>query len=418
MSGSGRELTRLRGCLTFGNGKAPSLSDDGAFPVYGSNGVIGRSKAANQEGSIILGRVGAYCGSVYFEAGKYWATDNTIVVKVSKKNDARFFDYLLRAYPLRSLAGGSAQPLINQKILSRIEAWVPPLPTQRKIAAILTAYDDLIETNKRRLALLEKMAEELYREWFVRMRFPGHHKTKFVKGVPEGWESECIAELIEHYIGGGWGEENPTSKFSEPAFVIRGTDIPRVQAGQLSSIPFRYHTPSNLESRVMQPDDFVFEASGGSKDQLLGRNVRISSVFLDSLPHGIIPASFCKLIRFNKQKVSPYLMEQYLRLFYDQGLVGIYQVQSTGISNYQFESFIKYHKMLLPSVSLQRQFEENVKRMLDLKDRLGLENTVLTQTRNLLLPRLISGKLSVEDLDIQFPPSMQEEATQPQPAYA
>ena len=158
----------------------------------------------------------------------------------------------------------------------------------------------------------------------------------------------------------------------------------------------------------MEADDFVFEASGGSTNQLLGRNVRDSSILLESLSGPVIPASFCKLIRFNRQIVSPYLMQQYLKLFYEEGLVGIYQVQSTGISNYQFESFLKYHKMLVPPANLQRLFEEKAKPMLDLKDQLGLQNIVLTKTRDLLLPRLISGKLSVEDLDIQFPPSMQE----------
>jgi type I restriction enzyme S subunit len=76
-----------------------------------------------------------------------------------------------------------------------LEQWplpIIPLSIQRKISAILTAYDDLIETNKRRIALLEQMAEEIYREWFVRMRFPGHRDTKFLKGVPEGWEVRAI----------------------------------------------------------------------------------------------------------------------------------------------------------------------------------------------------------------------------------
>ena len=319
---------------------------------------------------------------------------------------------------IKTFGSGSTVEHVRVPDAEKITIPYPELNTQRKIAAILTAYDDLIETNKRRIALLEKMAEELYREWFVRMRFPGHQNTKFVKGVPEGWEPIRMRDLVEHYIGGGWGEDNRTLEFSESAFVIRGTDIPRAQVADLSSIPFRYHTASNLRSRLMRPDDFVFEASGGSKNQLLGRNVRVSSALLESLPEPVIPASFCKLIRFDRAKVSPYLMQQYLKLFYDQGLVGIFQVQSTGISNYQFESFLKYHKMLTPPESLQRQFEEIVKPMLGLKDRLGLENSVAIQTRDLLLPRLISGKLSVEDLDIQFPPSMQEETTEAEPAHA
>ena len=79
---------------------------------------------------------------------------------------------------------------------------------QKKIAAILSAYDDLIENNKRRIVLLEKMAEEIYREWFVRMRFPGHEKAKFVKGVPEGWDVATLDDLVNFTMG-----QSPKSEF-------------------------------------------------------------------------------------------------------------------------------------------------------------------------------------------------------------
>lgn len=308
---------------------------------------------------------------------------------------------------MEQLSAGAAQSKLGIYKIRQIKVRVPPRTTQRKISAILTAYEDLIETNKRRLTLLEKMAEEIYREWFVRKRFPHHRTTRFVKGVPAGWRYEKMGDLIEHYIGGGWGNEEQTMEFRDPAFVIRGTDIPRVQQGDIFSLPHRFHTISNLKSRAMQGDDFVFESSGGSKNQLLGRNVRVSNLLLHSAHETVIPASFCKLIRFNKRKVSPLLMEQYLRLFYEQGLVGIFQVQSTGISNYQFESFLKYHKVLIPPATVQAEFESHVRPLCDLKDQLGLQISAATRARNLLLPRLISGKLSVEDLDIQFPPSME-----------
>ena len=380
----------------------------GPYPIVASTSIKAFHKTYKVKGpGVTTGRSGSL-GVVQYLTGRFWPLNTSLYVKDFKGNHERFIAYFLQTMRLENFNSGTGVPTLNQNHLHKLTVRIPPVPTQRKIAAILTAYDDLIETNKRRIALLEKMAEELYREWFVRMRFPGHQNTKFVKGVPEGWEPKRIGDLIEHYIGGGWGEKNPTTEFSESAFVIRGTDIPKVQTGIMSSIPFRFHTPSNLKSRVMQADDFVFEVSGGSKDQMLGRNIRVSSILLDSLPEPVIPASFCKLIRFKRQKVSPYLMQQYLKLFYDQGLVGIFQVQSTGISNYQFESFLKYHKMLTPADPLQEQFEEAVKPFLDLKDRLGLENSVVAQTRDLLLPRLISGKLSVEDLNIQFPPSMVE----------
>src|ERR1035437_10398176 len=100
-----------------------------------------------------------------------------------------------------------------------------------------------------------------------------------------------------------------------------------------------------------------------------------------------------------------------MKLYYDYDLVGIYQVQSTGISNYQFESFLKFQTIILPPDALQKQFEEKVKPIIEMRDDVALANIALRKTRDMLLPRLISGKLSVENLDIQFPPGMAEESS-------
>ena len=100
-----------------------------------------------------------------------------------------------------------------------------------------------------------------------------------------------------------------------------------------------------------------------------------------------------------------------MKLYYDCDLVGTYQVQSTGISNYQFESFLKFQTIILPPDELQKQFEDTVKPMIEMRTNIALANIALRNTRDLLLPRLISGKLSVENLDIQFPPGMAETLT-------
>ena len=98
---------------------------------------------------------------------------------------------------IQNQAIGATMPNLNTDILRRVPVSYPQsIESQQKIAAVLSAYDDLIENNKRRIALLEKMAEEIYREWFVRMRFPGHEKAKFVKGVPEGWRMVSIGERL------------------------------------------------------------------------------------------------------------------------------------------------------------------------------------------------------------------------------
>ena len=284
------------------------------------------------------------------------------------------------------------------------------LKYQKKIASILSAYDDLIENNKRRIQLLEEMAEEIYKEWFVRMRFPGYENTKFYNeagqevphgtagALPEGWEKVKLKDCIKHYIGGGWGNDDYTHKFTSPAYVIRGTDIPNNKKGDLNFEVLRYHIPSNLKSRRLQSHDLVFEVSGGTETQSLGRTLFISKSLLERFDQSVICASFCKLIRINEEFVSSIIIYYLLNRLYSTGEIMLFQVQSTGISNYKFEDFIRNQWVQVPNKAIQKSFEEILYPVIDEIQVLGAKNQLLQQTRDLLLPRLISGKLRVEHL--------------------
>ncbi len=119
--------------------------------------------------------------------------------------DPTFLFYSLygRRFDIRKLASesGHGTKKLDTRVLEEIPIFLPSLPFQKKIAAVLSAYDDLIENNNRRIALLEKMAEEIYREWFVRLRFPGHEGVAFHKGIPEGWQINQLNELSETQYG-------------------------------------------------------------------------------------------------------------------------------------------------------------------------------------------------------------------------
>ena len=317
------------------------------------------------------------------------------------------YHYLKGSYNnLVNLKVGGSQQNLNAATLKGFPIKLPSLLTQQKIAAILSAYDDLIANNQCRITLLERMAEEIYCEWFVRLRFPGHAHAVIEKAVPKGWAVYKFREIVEFYIGGGWGEDLQTATHSEEAYVIRGTDIPRLNAEKIQLDSSRFHTPSNLKSRLMQKGDLVFEVSGGSKDQLLGRNLLITEKLLRVHKNKLICASFCKMLRFNQKLVSPYAMKYFFKLYYETDLVGLYQVQSTGISNYQFEAFLNYQTVLLPPLDLQEKFDKHIVPILSLKDDLALQTAVLKSTRDSLLPRLIAGKLAVDALDIHYPPGM------------
>lgn len=330
--------------------------------------------------------------------------------------DSNYLCYLLLGDELQgqilSKASGSTVDHLNMKDIRCLKiSNLPDLQTQKKIASILSAYDDLIENNNQRIQLLEDMAEEIYKEWFVRLRFPGYETSRFfdkngvevgreVEGaLPEGWERKKFRECLAHYIGGGWGQESPKGKNTFPAHVIRGTDIPKFNIGQLNYDVLRFHSKSNLSSRICEPNDIIFEVSGGTEEQSLGRTAFLTKSAIDRFDAPVIAASFCKLLRFDSKIISPFLMNGLLNRMHSTGELKVYQVQSTGISNYQFEDFIDATKVIIPTKKIQLAFEKLVAPMFDEIQMLGAKNEVLQSTRDLLLPRLISGKLDVSEME-------------------
>ena len=168
----GKETLRkstLGELLSFSNGKtSPERTCGSSHPVYGSNGVIGFSDETNAPPeTIVIGRVGSYCGSLHFSDSSCWVTDNAIRANAVNGNDSRFLFYLLQTLRLNDRRSGSGQPLLNQSILSSIPVVVPLPPEQRAIAHILGTLDDKIELNRRMNETLEAMARALFKSWFV-----------------------------------------------------------------------------------------------------------------------------------------------------------------------------------------------------------------------------------------------------------
>lgn len=303
---------------------------------------------------------------------------------------------------LNARATGATVAGIKQSELREVLLPVYPLPIQHRIASILSAYDDLIENNTRRIAILEEMARRIYEEWFVRFRFPGHEQVKMVESeqglIPEGWSIQPLGNLLEHHIGGGWGEESESEDFPVAAYVIRGTDIPDVRVSALGRSPLRHHKESNFRTRKLQPKDIVFEVSGGSKDQPVGRAVLLTHRLFQSVDQPIICASFCRLVRANQKAILPELLQLHFERIYENREIMKYQTQSTGITNFKFTVFLEKEMVLVPPSNLQEHFSKSVLPLYDMASNLGVKNTNLRATRDLLLPKLISGELDVSTL--------------------
>lgn len=322
---------------------------------------------------------------------------------ITPKNKGRFIYYLLKSNLLKiqSFSTGSTYQSINRKEVNSLTFYVPSVDTQKKIASVLSTYDKLIENNTRRIEILEEMAQRIYKEWFVDFKYPGHENDKLVDSelgmIPKGWTIKKVSEFIDFHIGGGWGKDEREDKYNISGYVIRGTDIPSSKFGSIDNCPLRFHAPTNIKSRELIEGDIVFEVSGGSKDQPLGRAVLINKELLTSFKHKVICASFCKLIR--PKKYSEYFYLNLLYIYFNKEIMK-YQVQSTGISNFKFQVFINNHQILKPSVDVLEKFTELTKTIFSQIQVLGKKKRNLIIARDYLLPKLISGKVDVSDLDI------------------
>lgn len=318
------------------------------------------------------------------------------------KADLKFVKYMLDEFKvyMQQISKGTTQDNLSLENLRRIKFYVPSYETQQKIAHILSRYDEAIENNNKRIKLLEQMAQNLYKEWFVRFRFPGwqdiHFKDSGIGKIPETFSVVKQNEVISDYIGGGWGNDDESANYPIQATVVRGADFPEFSNGDISTCPIRFHKKSNYESRIISEDDIVLEVSGGTQEQPVGRTVIVTKERLERFDNKLICASFCKLIRLNKQIIASFFYYYWMQFVYDTRIIDRYQLQSTGIINFKFEYFLRKGDVLLPPSELMWEFDSKVRTIHKQIENLAKANENLAKQRDLLLPRLMSGKLEIK----------------------
>lgn len=306
-------------------------------------------------------------------------------------SDVRFVKYCLDSYKgqMQAISQGTTQDNMSLEKLLSIRFRIPVYRTQKKIAAILSAYDDLIENNRRRIALLEKMAEEIYREWFVRMRFPGHEKAKFEKGVPVGWGVKKVGELFSTSSGGTPPRVNS---------VNYGGDICWAKTGELKST-FLLET----EEKITQ------QGLDNSSAKVYPKHTVVIAMYC-AMPDisilGTVAATNQACCAFFPKRASFHYTFCYLLIKFAQRHM-IAFAHGAAQQNLSQE-LIKGFSLLVPKDDLIAAFGRVAAPIYEQIEVLMRAINALTQARDKLLPRLISGKLDVEHLDIRFPPSMAE----------
>ena len=286
------------------------------------------------------------------------------------------FDRLQR--DCKQISQGTAQDNLSWEKLSTIKFCIPEYKEQCRIADILSAYDDLIENNQKQIKLLEEAAQRLYKEWFVDLRFPGHENTKIVDGVPEGWQYEKLGDLVKTTSGG-----TPSRRKSE--YYVNGN--------------IRWIKTKELNDRfIFETEEHITEdAVKNSSAKVLPEGALIVAMYGATIGKiGITAAEMacnqacCAFISFDDMISKEYL---YCWLMDNREYL-VSQGKGAAQSNLSQE-MIRNFSLLCPDKKVIKIFTEIVTTMLENKRVLENKILMLSEARDDLLPKLMSGEVEV-----------------------
>ena len=283
---------------------------------------------------------------------------------------------------LEILSMGAAQAALTISRLKEAKIFLPSINEQRAIASILSNYDTLIDTNTKRIKLLEESARELYKEWFVRMRFPGYEQTKFVKGIPEGWKVVELKELVTTQYGLTKTAHSQRANDND-AYYLRITDIVDNNINW-AQVPYCSTDDDVMRKYKLYQGDILVARTGAT----VGYATQIQGI-----PYEAVFASY--LIRLkakNKLHISYIGMSVVSDIFRDY----IQSVATGAAQPMANPHLMTSFKLLLPSEYLLKQFNGYIDSINYMILYLQLQNQELASTRDRLLPRLLSGELKVK----------------------
>ena len=308
-----------------------------------------------------------------------------------KKADARFTYYLTSSDAvvlpaINSMTGASGRQRADKRFIQRLKLNLPDLPTQERIADILSAYADLIEANNHRIELLEQTAQELYREWFVRFRFPGYENAKFEDGIPEGWSYVRFGKAID-IIDGDRGVNYP----KQEEFYPEG-DCLFLNAGNVTSKGFNFSACSYI---TKEKDSILRKGKLQHGDVVLTTRDTVGNVafYNETMTFSEMRINSGMVILRNLGVVSPEYIYTSLHHEYLQKLMTMY---ASGSAQPQLPiKDMKRMKIIKPDAKTMERFTEMSADIYNQISLLIMKNQTLAKQRDMLLPRLMSGKLEV-----------------------
>ena len=325
-----------------------------------------KKKYLISENDLLIARTGATTGYnlVVDESYKNFVFASYLIRFNYNKNDLYplYLKYVLKSQQwygfVNNFISGSAQPGMNAKVFGKFQIPFFKYDIQKRISNILSTYDKLIENNNKRIKLLEQMAENLYKEWFVRFRFPRYEDVEFENGIPKGWEVKKIKKCVNRLPFNQLYKQNDLE--NEGSVIV-------IDQSSTDFLGFHNNEPSHYAS-IEKP--IILFGDHSCKFVLMIRDF--------SLGENVVP-----FISFDENFLDNYY------LYY-----AVHKLIATEEYKRHWGRFTAM-KIFIPQYHLQKTFSDIVKPMLEEKQKLWNENQLLIKQRDMLLPRLMSGKLKV-----------------------
>lgn len=342
-------------------------------------------------GDILLSNIRPYFCKIWLANKEGSCSNDVLVLKANEKVVSKFLYYVLSDKNFFNYdtvtSKGTKMPRGNKNAIMKYLVPKRNVQCQHRIASILSSYDSLIENNTKRIRLLEKMAEKLYKEWFVRFRFPGYEKAEMENGLPKGWKVERLGE---------WGISLDTGKRPKGGVDISLKDgYPSLGAECIKELAF-----FDYSSVSLIPKDFYESMKRGKNtgDDILlykdGAYIGKVTMFMDKYPYEHYAIN--EHVFFVAPKNVEYKNYLYFTLHQNEFFVLMQNLNRNAAQPGLSRGDVERVQMTIPTSEVVKQFNQVVKPMLKIMFNLAKQNTLLALRRDLLLPRLMSGKLEVK----------------------
>lgn len=349
---------------------------------------------------------------VDFDSEDYVASTKLMVLrKSSEEVNAHFLfqilksDNIINRLQVLAETRSGTFPQITYTELSNLKINLPTVQEQKAIANILSILDKKIEINSQINKKLEEIAQAIFKQWFVDFEFPNENGESYKSSggemveselgmIPKDWKVGTFREYTDTVLGGDWGKENPQGNYTKEVYCLRGADIPEVRDGKKGALPKRYILEKNYNNKKLNQGDLVIEISGGSPTQSTGRISYINDLMLNKYDADFVCTNFCRAITLKNKEIMEFFYFYWAQL-YDLNIFFQYENGTTGIKNFDVNTFLDKFLIVKPPKEIIYKFHSVVESLLNTIQSNGSENIKLSETRDMLLPKLMSGEIRV-----------------------